>query len=167
MKLTVNEQLNVMNRHFRTVGITAKQVMELVKRADKGDKLAFDRVATIARGFGALRTIAEEKKLSNRSDSLGKSVLESVTALTQWETYCAGAKHKGFLEVGNAKPTAQLLFEAKRRLKVAEAIYLMSQHQSSALQPMSLSEVERQRLADDESVKATAIKFAKRFGLKV
>lgn len=167
MKLTINEQLNVMNRHFKTIGMSAKEVMELVKRANGGSKFASDRLDTIAKGYGALRNIAEGKKLGNRSDSLGKSVLKSVTALTQWETYCAGAKHKDFLEVGKVKPTPQTLFEANRRLTANEGIYLMAHHQASALPAMSLSEVERQRLADDESVKNAAVKFAKRFGLKI
>jgi hypothetical protein len=167
MKLTSNEQLNVMNRHFRAIGMTANEVMELVKRADKGDKIACKRLETIAKGFGSLRAVAETKKVANRSDKLGKSVLKSVTALTQWETYRAGAKHNGFLEVGSDKPTPQKLFESNRRLTISEGIYLMSHHESSALQAMTLNDIERQRLCDDESVKRAAVKFAKRFGLKV
>lgn len=38
MKLTTKEQLNVMNCHFRAIGMIAKEVMDLVKRADKGEK---------------------------------------------------------------------------------------------------------------------------------
>lgn len=164
LPLTTNEQLTLMRRLLSSKGLAIKEASKLAKLAIT-DKDARRRWLQLQTEFSEIKSNAQNRKLTNRSDGAAKGLLRNLSeAVSKFDLYKAQAKQASACNEGGE---IHRLFLKKGKLTKHEQICLLSHSKQSAMKPLSTSEAQYWHLADDQDISRTAYRFCQRFGLTV